>query len=100
MAEGPMETERIALSQRERDRLKVLHEVQQKQLTQVAAAERSGSQNRKKWLRGLDSNQDNQLQRLACYQLHYPGIGKKKCSRPFPHLLFPPTAYFGLQAGR
>src|ERR1700735_5334609 len=40
MAEGPMETERITLSQRERDRLKVLHEVQQKQLTQVAAAER------------------------------------------------------------
>jgi chromosome segregation ATPase len=37
----------------------------------------SGSQNRKEWLRGLDSNQDNQLQRLACYQLHYPGIGKK-----------------------
>jgi site-specific DNA recombinase len=31
------------------------------------------SQNRKVWLRGLDSNQDNQLQRLACYQLHYPG---------------------------
>ena len=29
------------------------------------------------WLRGLDSNQDNQLQRLACYQLHYPGMGKK-----------------------
>jgi hypothetical protein len=28
----------------------------------------------KNWLRGLDSNQDNQLQRLACYQLHYPGI--------------------------
>jgi hypothetical protein len=26
------------------------------------------------WLRGLDSNQDNQLQRLACYQLHYPGF--------------------------
>ena len=35
-----METERIALSQRERDRLKVLHEVNQKQLTQVLAAER------------------------------------------------------------
>jgi hypothetical protein len=35
-----METERIALSQRERDRLKVLHEVQQKHLTQVAAAAR------------------------------------------------------------
>jgi predicted DNA-binding protein (UPF0251 family) len=35
-----METERIALSQRERDRLRVLHAVQQKQLTQLAAAER------------------------------------------------------------
>jgi hypothetical protein len=34
-----------------------------------------GSQDRKEWLRGLDSNQDNQLQRLACYQLHYPGTG-------------------------
>jgi hypothetical protein len=31
----------------------------------------------KNWLRGLDSNQDNQLQRLACYQLHYPGSGEK-----------------------
>src|SRR5271166_4326618 len=40
MSEGPMETERITLSQRERDRLKVLHEVQQKHLSQVAAAER------------------------------------------------------------
>jgi Mn-dependent DtxR family transcriptional regulator len=40
MAEGPMEPERIALSQRERDRLKVLHEVQQKRLTQVEAAAR------------------------------------------------------------
>jgi len=35
-----METERIALSQRERDRLKVLHEVNQKHLTQILAAER------------------------------------------------------------
>ena len=35
-----MESERIALNQRERDRLKVLHEVQQKQLTQVAASKR------------------------------------------------------------
>ena len=35
-----METERITLSQRERDRLKVLHEVQQKHLSQVAAADR------------------------------------------------------------
>jgi len=35
-----METERIALSQRERDRLRVLHEVKQKQMTQRAAAER------------------------------------------------------------
>jgi hypothetical protein len=35
-----METERITLSQRERDRLRVLHEVQQKHLSQVAAAQR------------------------------------------------------------
>ena len=27
------------------------------------------------WLRGLDSNQDIQLQRLACYRLHHPGPG-------------------------
>src|SRR5438874_11701712 len=35
-----METERIALSQRERDRLRVLHEIQQKQITQIAEARR------------------------------------------------------------
>ena len=35
-----METERIGLSQRERDRLKVLHEVQQKHVRQVEAARR------------------------------------------------------------
>jgi hypothetical protein len=35
-----METERIALSQRERDRLRVLHEVAQGHLTQVEAARR------------------------------------------------------------
>src|SRR5712664_4422291 len=35
-----METERIALSQRERDRLKALHEVGQKQITQIEAARR------------------------------------------------------------
>jgi hypothetical protein len=38
MAEDPMETERITLSQRDRDRLKVLPEVKQKHLSQVAAA--------------------------------------------------------------
>ena len=35
-----METERITLSPRERDRLKVLYEVKQKRLTQVVAAQR------------------------------------------------------------
>ena len=35
-----METERITLSQRERDRLRVLHEVKQKQITQMEAARR------------------------------------------------------------
>ena len=29
--------------------------------------------NAKKWLRGLDSNQNNQLQRLVSYQLDDPG---------------------------
>src|SRR5215467_4485627 len=40
MAGGSMETERVALSQRERERLKVLHEVKQKHLTQAEAGER------------------------------------------------------------
>jgi hypothetical protein len=42
----------------------------------------------KGWLRGLDSNQDNQLQRLACYQLHYPGTGYKSVADlpPFCYL--------------
>ena len=35
-----METERIALSQRERDRLRVLHEIRQKQITQREASQR------------------------------------------------------------
>ena len=35
-----MESERIAMSQRERDRLNVLHDVKQKHLTQVQAAQR------------------------------------------------------------
>ena len=35
-----METERIALSQRERDRLRVLHEIKRKQITQIKAARR------------------------------------------------------------
>ena len=35
-----MDTERIALSQRERERLRVLHEVKQKQITQIEAARR------------------------------------------------------------
>jgi hypothetical protein len=35
-----MEPERIALSQRERDRLCVLHEVKQKQITQIESAKR------------------------------------------------------------
>ena len=35
-----METERIAMSQRERDRLRMLQEVEQKHLTQVEAARR------------------------------------------------------------
>ena len=59
-----METERIALSQRERDRLKVLHEVQQKQLTQVAAAER---------LKVSDRQVRRMLLRLARARRSLPG---------------------------
>src|SRR5271167_4622023 len=40
MAGGPMETERITLSQRERDRRRVLHEVKQGHLTQREAGRR------------------------------------------------------------
>ena len=35
-----METERIALNQRERDRLRVLHEIRRKHITQCEAAKR------------------------------------------------------------
>ncbi len=31
----------------------------------------------KSWLRGLDSNQDNQLQRLVSYQLDDPGTDSR-----------------------
>ena len=41
------------------------------------------------WLRGLDSNQDNQLQRLACYQLHYPGTAYKSVADLRTDLLLP-----------
>jgi transposase len=63
MAEGPMETERIALSQRERDRLKVLHEVKQKHLTQRAAAERLKVSDRhvRRMLLGLRERGDRSL---------------------------------------
>ena|ERR1700683_3120194 len=30
----------------------------------------------REWLRGLDSNQDSQIQSLMCYRLHHPGTGK------------------------
>src|SRR5580658_3201331 len=63
MAEGPMETERITLSQPERDRLKVLHEVQQKHLTQVAAAARLKVTDRqvRRMLLGLRERGDHSL---------------------------------------
>ena len=40
MAGGAMETERMALSQRERDRIRVLHEVKQGHVSQMEAAKR------------------------------------------------------------
>ena len=38
---------------------------------------RSTLQKKRRWLRGLDSNQDSRLQRPMCYQLHHPGMGTK-----------------------
>jgi hypothetical protein len=35
------------------------------------------------WLRGLDSNQDNQIQSLVCCRLHHPGAeGKQAADEP------------------
>src|SRR5271156_4934834 len=58
-----MEPERIALSQRERDRLKVLHEVKQKHLTQVEAAARLkvGDRQVRRMLLGLRERGDHSL---------------------------------------
>jgi hypothetical protein len=46
---------------------------------------------REEWLRGMDSNHDNQLQRLVSYQLDDPGIDPQNCSRG-PHTLTDSTA--------
>ena len=54
-------------------RLCVQHAFRKHSRDCVRALDRTGEQGII-WLRGLDSNQDNQLQRLACYQLHYPGL--------------------------
>jgi len=55
-----METERMAVSQRERDRLRVLHEVQQGQLAQIEAARRMKVTDRqvRRLLRGLRERGD------------------------------------------
>src|SRR5713226_4172742 len=55
-----METERIALSQRERDRLRVLHEVEQGHLAQIEAARRMKLTDRqvRRLLRGLRERGD------------------------------------------
>jgi predicted ArsR family transcriptional regulator len=55
-----METERISLNQRERDRLQVLHEVKQKQITQVEAARRLKMSDRqiRRQLSGLEEHGD------------------------------------------
>jgi integrase len=36
----------------------------------------------KEWLRGLDSNQDSQIQSLECYQLHHPGVDLQQQAIP------------------
>jgi hypothetical protein len=63
-----METERIALNQRERDRLNVLYEVNQKHLTQVAAAKRLQVTDRhvRRMLLGLRQRGDGALVHGLC----------------------------------
>jgi hypothetical protein len=58
-----METERIALNQRERDRLRVLHEVKEKHLTQVEAGRRLKVTDRhvRRLLLGLQERGDGAL---------------------------------------
>jgi hypothetical protein len=59
---------------------------------------KSGPQIRKEWLRGLDSNQDSQLQRLMSYQLDDPGVvgslssllDTSRLANPATPLGFPP----------
>src|SRR6201987_1060347 len=91
-----METERIALSQRERDRLRVLHEVKQKQITQIEAARRlkvsdrhirrmlfrQGEQGDRAVIHGLRGRTSNrrvaarfQEKILACLQQRYADFG-------------------------
>jgi hypothetical protein len=48
------------------------------------------------WLRGLDSNQDNQIQSLVCYQLHYPGAGAKIVNE---HVMIPQAGSGSKHAG-
>ncbi|MGO8818029.1 MAG: ISNCY family transposase [Terriglobia bacterium] len=72
-----METERIALSQRERDRLRVLHEIEQGQLTQVAAAGRLQLSDRqvRRLLRGIEKYGDRAV-------IH--GLRGRPSNRKFP----------------
>src|SRR5258708_12909454 len=69
-----METERIALSQRERDRLRVLHEVEQGHLAQIEAARRMKLTDRqvRRLLRGLRERSDRVV-------LH--GLRGRPCNR-------------------
>jgi hypothetical protein len=43
-------------------------------LAALRTAIRNIAEQSRKWLRGLDSNQNNQLQRLMSYQLDDPGV--------------------------
>jgi transposase len=58
-----MEEERITLNQRERDRLRVLHEIRQQQITQVEAARRLKISDRhiRRWLVALEKRGDRAL---------------------------------------
>jgi hypothetical protein len=70
---GSMETERIALSQRERERLKVLHEIKLEHLKRPEAAQRLKLTDRQRhWVttaEGRRAHIGHELRCLACKQI-------------------------------
>ncbi len=50
------------------------------------------------WLRGLDSNQDNQIQSLVCCRLHHPGAAAASAAILIDYMRFCDRFFFLLLA--